>query len=98
MTSLDSLMSQALRADPADRLTCPMGKLGYTTLFGYVSRDLAVLRTAAEIEPCADEILAWYTSVRIRELGDIAAQTLVAMGRAVAVVDFLTSIRNGNRD
>lgn len=98
MTSLQSLMSQALHADPADRLICPMGKRGYTTLYGHVSGDLAVLKVAVEIEPCVDEILAWYTSVSIHELGEFTAQTLVAMGRTEAVVDFLTSIRDGGRD
>lgn len=97
MTSLQSLMSQALHADPDDRLICPAGKCGYTTVFGHVSSDLAVLRIATEIEPCPDEILTWYTSVRIRELGNLTAQALVAMGETGAVVAFLTSIRDGRR-
>jgi hypothetical protein len=97
MASLQSLVSQALHCDPVDRLIRRIEARGYTTRLSHVSSDLAVLRIAAEIEPCADEILIWYTSVRIRELGDLSAQTLVAMGRTRAVVEFLISIRDGDR-
>ena len=97
MANLTSSLNEAFKADPADCLICPMGDSGYATLFGVVPAVLAVMRTAAEIEPCPEEVMTWYTRVRIRELGDLTAESLVAMGRTEAVVDFLRAIRDGKR-
>jgi hypothetical protein len=41
--------------------------------------------------------MTWYTRVKIRELGNLTAEALVAMGRTEAVVDFLREIRDGKR-
>lgn len=97
MTRLELLLADALRADPTDRLIAPMGEHDYATLFGCVSADFAVLKIAAQVEPCADNILAWYTSEGIRELGDFTPQALVAMGRAELVLRFLLSIMERER-
>lgn len=98
MTSLQSLMGRVAETSPVERLIFQARKRGYATRFGRTPGDLAVLRLAIEIEPCADELLTWYTSVRIHELGEFTAQRLVAMGRAEAVVDFLASVHDGSRD
>ena len=74
-----------------------MEKCGNREVFGHDPTGLAVLRIAAEIEPCPDKILTWYTSVRICEFGDLTAKELVSSGMAGAVVGFLTSIRDGSR-
>jgi len=97
MANLSSFLYEAFKADPADCLIGPMGDHGYATLFGVVPGVLAVMRTAAEIEPRHKEVMTWYTRVKIRELGNLTAEALVAMGRTEAVVDFLREIRDGKR-
>jgi hypothetical protein len=97
MSSLNALINQAVRANPADRLISPMGEGSYTTLFGIVSDGVAVMRMALEIDHHPERVKHWYAKDAIRELGGLTAKTLVSMGRADAVVSFLQSIRSGER-
>lgn len=98
MTSIDYFLDKACKADPLDHLIGPIGKGEYATLFGVIPDVLAVMRSAAEIEKRPIELKTWYTTVRIRELGNLTAQSLVSLGRTDAVIQFLRSIRNHERD
>ncbi len=95
--SLQSLIVAAYAADASDRLISPLGEHGYSTLFGLIPVALAVLRVAAEIEPDRAAVMEWYRCTPIRELGDLSAEQLVALGRAEMVIAFLRSIRDGLR-
>jgi hypothetical protein len=57
-----------------------------------------VLRVAAEVEPCPKAVMQWYRHTPIRELGNLSAERLVALGRAEMVIAFLRSIRDGARN
>jgi len=98
MTHLNYVFDEACKADSLDLLIGQIGKGAYATLFGVIPDELAVMRSAAEIEHRPTELETWYTTVRIRELGDLTAQSLVTLGRAEAVIHFLRSIRNHERD
>jgi len=98
MTRLNYILDKARKADPLDLLIGPIGKGEYATLFGVIPDELAVMRSAAEIEHRTSELKTWYTTVRIRELGDLTAQSLVTLGRAEAVIHFLRSIRERERE
>lgn len=96
--SLRNLLHAAYRADPRDRLISPIGEHDYSTLFGRIPTALAVLRVAAEIEADPAVVMHWYRHVRIAELGYLTAAQLVALDRAEAVIAFLRSARDGERD
>lgn len=96
--SLYALLRAACMADPKDRLIAPMGEHDYSTLFGRIPVALAVLRVALEVEPDPVRVFAWYRHTRIAELGQLTAEQLVLMGRVEAVIGFLHSIRDGERD
>ena len=96
--SLRSLLAAAFLTEPGDRVIAPVGENSYSTLFSLISPALAVLRVAAEIESEPDEVLNWYRTTRIDELGHLTAAELVAMGRSETVIGFLSSIRDGQRD
>jgi hypothetical protein len=89
---LRSLLHAAYHANAADPLISPMGNGSYSTLFGLIPTALAVLRVAAEIEPDPAEVMEWYRSTPIRELGGLSAEQLVALGRVEAVIGFLRAI------
>lgn len=96
--ALSALLSAAYRADPRDRLISPIGDCEYGTLFGRIPAAQAVLRVAAQIEPEPAAVMDWYRQERIAEFGHLTAEQLVSLGRAEAVVVFLCSIRDGQRD
>jgi len=96
--SLWSLTLAACAADPSDPLISPVGEHNYSTLTGLVPVALAVLRVAAEVEPCPKAVMQWYRHTPIRELGNLPAERLVALGRAEMVIAFLHSIRDGARN
>lgn len=93
-----SLSLAAYRADPLDPLISPLEEHGYSTLFSLNPVALAVLRSAAEVEPSPAAVMEWYRTTPIRELGNLCAEELVAMGRAEMVIGVLRSIRNSGRD
>ena len=95
--SLRSLVAAAYLADPADRLIAPIGDQAYSTLFQLIPAALAVLRTAATIEPNPINVLEWYRSDPVAELGHLTAEQLVSLGRAEVVIAFLCSISAGWR-
>lgn len=95
--SLWTLTLAACAADPLDPLISPVGEYSYSTLFGLIPVALAVLRVAAEVEPCPKAVVRWYRHTPIRELGNLSAEQLVALGRAEMVIAFLRSIRDGMR-
>lgn len=97
-TSLHSLVTAAYLADPSDQLISPVSEYCYSTLFGLIPAELAVLRLAAAIEPDAEAMMDWYVQTPIAELGHLTARKLVGLGRADAVIAFLQSIRSGVRD
>lgn len=96
--SLRALLRAACHADPLDRLISPSGEGDCSTLFGRLPAAQAVLRVAAQIEPEPAAVLDWYHQVRIAELGHLTAEQLVSLGHAEAVVAFLCSARDGERD
>lgn len=96
--SLRSLVAAAYLADPADRLIAPIGDHAYSTLFQLIPTALAVLRTAATIELSPINVLEWYRSDPVAELGYLTAEQLVSLGRAEIVIAFLRSIGAGLRD
>lgn len=59
---------------------------------------LAVLELARKIESSAIAAASWYRDVPIRELGNLPARQLVALGEAESVVAFLESVQRGDRD
>jgi hypothetical protein len=91
------LVEAAFHVDPHDRPIAPVGRQRCATLFGIIPDSLAVLRTAASIEPDQNQVMGWYTGDRIMELGDMTAEELVAIGRADEVITFLLSIGDGRR-
>ena len=97
-SSLDSLVDAAYMADPADRLIARVSDHTYSTLFRLVPSTLALLQTAAAIEPDRAMAMKWYHHTPIAELGYLSAAQLVALGRADAVIAFLQSIEAGARD
>jgi predicted benzoate:H+ symporter BenE len=98
MNGLRHYLNEALMTHPSDRLLSPISNGCYTTLFGIVPDVVAVLRAAAEIESSPAEVMSWYKEVRIRELGDLTAEVLVRMQRTQEVVNFLRSVRDGERE
>lgn len=96
--SLRAMLAAAYHVDPADRLIAPVDEDSYSTMFSLIPVALAVLRVAAQIEPNPSRAIHWYRNTRIAELGHLAAVELVALGRAEAVIQFLQSIRDGQRD
>lgn len=95
--SLQALVLAAYHADASDPPIAPVGEYGYSTLFGPIPAALAVLRVAAEIEPRPTAVMEWYRRTPIRELGNLSAEQLVALGRAEMVIAFPSSIRDGTR-
>lgn len=95
--SLRTLLFEAYSNDPGDEPISPLGEHGYATLSRVIPSALAVLRVAAHIEPVPERVLDWYRHTRISELGFFTAEQLVGMGRAPVVIDFLQSIRRGQR-
>jgi len=89
---LQSLLQAAYHANAADSLISPMGDDSYSTLFGVIPAALAVLRVAAEVEPDPVEVMEWYRTTPIRELGGLCAEQLVALGRVEMVIGFLRAI------
>jgi hypothetical protein len=96
-SSLRTLVRKAYATGPADPLISPVGEQAYSTLFDVIPATLAVLRVAAEIEPDPVAMMAWYRRTPIRELGNLPAEALVALGRTEIVITFLRSIRDGRR-
>ncbi len=96
--SLRAMLSAAYLADPRDQLISPIGERDYSTLFGRIPVALAVLRVAAQIEPDSAAVMMWYRRTRIAELGYLTAEKLVSLGRAEAVIAFLRSAHEGQRD
>jgi hypothetical protein len=96
--SLWSLTLAACAADPSNLPISPVGEHSYSTLSGQIPVALAVLRVAAEVEPCPKAVMQWYRHTPIRELGNLSAERLVALGRAEMVIAFLRSIRDGARN
>ena len=94
---LRELLLQAYSDNPLDEPISPLGDHGYSTLSRIIPSALAVLRVAAGMEPDPLQVLDWYRHTRIAELGFLSAEQLVAMGRAPVVIDFLQSIRRGDR-
>ena len=92
--SLRAMLVDAYRADPRDELICAVSDTNYSTLFHLIPAALAVLRVAAEIEPEPAEVLYWYRSTRIEQLGQLTPEKLVALGRAEELVSFLRAIRD----
>ena len=95
--SLHAMVDAAYRADAADQLIAPVGESHYSTLFGLIPADLAVLREAADIEPGPSALKEWYRKVPIAELGHLTAEQLVMLGRTAAVISFIRSVRDGAR-
>lgn len=56
-----------------------------------------IMRLALSIERDPAVIDDWFLSAAIRELGGLTAQQLVAQGDAKLVIEFLWSIRRGER-
>jgi hypothetical protein len=56
-----------------------------------------ILRLALSIEGDPTRLEEWYRSTPIRELGALTAQQLVAQGDSTLVINFLWSIRRGER-
>jgi len=94
VVTLHALVDKAVGADPRDAIIGPFGDGHFSSLFGIVPDVLAVLRTAAKIEPNHARLMQWYRNERIESLGHFTAAQLVDMGRASVVIDFLRSIRN----
>lgn len=97
-TTLNSLVTAAYLADPSDMLISPIGEHSYSTLFGLIPATLAVLRVAAAVEPDPSALLTWYLHTPIAELGHLNAAQLIELGRAEAVISFLRSVLEGDRD
>jgi len=57
-----------------------------------------ILRLALAIESDRSRVEAWYRADPIRELGGSTARQLVRQGNADLVINFLRSIRLGERD
>jgi hypothetical protein len=57
-----------------------------------------ISQLALAIESDLSRVEEWYRSVHILELGGMTAQELVIQGSADRVIDFLHSIRRGERD
>jgi hypothetical protein len=89
---LQSLANSAVRSDLQDFIICPVGDRQFATLFGLIPDTLAVMRTAARIEPDATQLLDWYLTEKISDLGGLTADVLVNLGRAAQVIDFLNSV------
>lgn len=83
--------------DPCDEPIAQLGEHDCTMPARVIPSALAVLRVAAQIEPDPGRVLDWYRHVWISELGFLTARQLVRMGRASMVIDFLQSIRCGQR-
>lgn len=96
--SLRSLIDSAYLADPSDQLIAPVGENRYSTMFSLIPAALAVLRTAAQIEPDPHTTMDWYRRTPIAELGYLTAEQLVALGRTEALIAFLQSVLEGARD
>jgi hypothetical protein len=96
--SLQAMLVAAYHVDPSDQLIAPVGAESYSTVFSLIPAALAVLRVAAEIEPDPADVMRWYRQTRIAELGYLTAVELVSLGRTQAVIDFLSSVRDGQRD
>lgn len=96
--SLRALLVAAYHVDPSDRLIAPVNEESYSTVFSLIPAALAVLRVAAEIEPDPADVMRWYRQTRIAELGYLTAAELVSLGRTQAVIDFLSAVRDGQRD
>ena len=94
---MKSLLAAAYSVDPRDRLISPVGCDSYSTVLCLIPASLAVLRVAAELEPDAAEVMAWYGHDLISELGQLTAAQLVSFGRAETVIVFLRSIQSGER-
>ncbi|HTC28476.1 hypothetical protein [Dyella sp.] len=65
------------------------------------SADMAfawISQLASAIEGDPSRVEEWYSSVRIRELGEMTAQELVIQDNADLVIGFLRSIRRGERE
>ena len=58
---------------------------------------IQVMRLALSIESDPAAIDDWFLSASIRELGGFTAQQLLAQGDAKKVIEFLWSIRRGER-
>lgn len=96
--TLQAMLVAAYHVDPSDQLIAPVNEESYSTVFSLIPAALAVLRVAAEIEPDPVNVMRWYRQTRIAELGYLTAAELVSLGRTEAVIDFLSSIRDGQRD
>jgi hypothetical protein len=96
--SLTSLLGRAYGTDPCDVLISQVSEFEYSTLFGTIPIELAVLRLAARIEPVSQRLLDWYRHSPIAELGHLSADALVRMHRGAWVIDFLESILSGVRE
>jgi hypothetical protein len=57
-----------------------------------------ISRLALTIESDRSQVEEWYRADRIRELGGLTARQLVRQGNADLVINFLRSIRRGERD
>jgi hypothetical protein len=58
---------------------------------------IQIMQLALSIESDPAAIEDWFWSATIRELGGLTAQQLVAQGNATLVIEFLWSIRRGER-
>lgn len=96
--SLQAMLDAAYHVDPRDQLVAPVSENIYSTVFSLIPAAQEVLRVAAQIEPDPADVMQWYRQVRITELGHLTAAELVSLGRAAAVVGFLSSVRDGFRD
>lgn len=96
--SLRAMLVAAYHVDPFDQLIAPVSAESYSTVFSLIPAALAVLRVAAEIEPDPADVMRWYRQTRIAELGYLTAAELVSLGRTETVIDFLSSVRDGQRD
>ena len=95
--SLQAMLVAAYHVDPSGQLIAPVSAESYSTVFSLIPAALAVLRLAAEIEPDPADVMHWYRQTRIAELGYLTAAELVSLGRTETVIDFLSSIRDGQR-
>ncbi|WP_232821141.1 hypothetical protein [Dyella sp. C11] len=91
-SSAAAMLLHVYAADPHDRIICPVANDAYSTIFGIISAEMAVLRIAAEIEPTPWRLLDWYQNDCIAELGGMTAQQLVMLGRTEAIIGFLHRI------
>ncbi|WP_458068262.1 hypothetical protein [Rhodanobacter sp. BL-MT-08] len=94
---LRAKMRQEVLTDPRDSVVSRIGEHDFSTMFGIIPDTLAVLRSASAFEKDKTKLLEWFSHERIASLGGLSAASLVRMGRAALVLDFLKRVEVAER-